>query len=56
MMNGNQEDDGDGVEKLTFGRLVHKQRWNQWSLMALTKSTDEAMKRISDEQEGLDED
>ena len=25
MMDGNQEDDGDGVEKLTFGRRVHKQ-------------------------------
>ena len=34
---------------------------NPWSLMALTKSTDEAMryvrmKKISDEQEALDED
>ena len=24
MMIGNQEDDADGVEKLTFGRLVYK--------------------------------
>ena len=34
---------------------------NPWSLMALTKSTDEAMrhvrmKKISDEQEGFDDD